>query len=58
MTSITVQHTYDVDGDQLWTRISDFYDLSWLPAVVETRRIEATASRVAVLPDGAGEVTE
>ena len=55
---IELQRTYRVPAEELWGRISNFYDLYWLPAVAETRRLRESPSRVAVLPDGAGEVVE
>lgn len=58
MVTIELRHDYAEPGDVLWSRISDFYDLSWLPAVAETRRVSDRPARVAVLPDGAGEVVE
>ncbi len=55
---IELRRTYPVPADELWGRISDFYDLYWLPAVAQTRRLNGRPARVAVLPDGAGEVVE
>lgn len=58
MVRIDLRRTYQEPADELWGRISDFFDLYWLPAVAETRRLGGSPSRAAVLPDGAGEVVE
>ncbi|MFJ3953706.1 SRPBCC family protein [Streptomyces libani] len=60
MTTINIEKrkTYPVDAEHTWSLISDFYALhTWLPAVTDTRREDATRSRIAVLPGG-GEVVE
>lgn len=58
MVHIKLDRTYPVPVADVWARIEDFYDLSWLPAVEATRTLAERSSRVAVLPGGAGEVVE
>lgn len=58
MISIKRDRTYPVPAVTVWKRISNFYDMSWVPAVAETRTLADSSSRVAVLPDGVGEVVE
>lgn len=44
MVTIELDRTYPVSAGTVWARISDFYDLSWLPAVAETRKLADTDS--------------
>ena len=55
---IELRRTYPVPADEMWGRISDFYDLYWLPAVAQPRRLDGRRVRVAALPGDAGEVVE
>lgn len=58
MVKIELRRAYQVPAEELWGRVSNFFDMYWIPAVAETRRLDETPSRVAVIPDGAGEVVE